>query len=142
MIRRPPRATRTDTLFPYATRFRSGMRACWRLSIWCAGVSTGQEAYSLAMMLEEQTAGRLGGRIEILGTGISAAAITRARGGRYNQFEVQRGLSARRLVTYFEQAGTEWLLLPGVRGRVRFQQHDVTREQPPAGSFDHILRSE
>src|SRR3546814_10269596 len=91
------------------------------------------------MMLEEQTAGRLGGRIEILGTDISAAAITRARGGRYNQFEVQRGLSARRLVTYFEQAGTEWLLLPGVRGRVRFQQHDVTRDQPPPGRFDIIL---
>lgn len=110
-----------------------------RLSIWCAGVSTGQEAYSLAMMLEEQTAERPDWRIEILGTDISAAAIARARGGRYNQFEVQRGLSARRLVTNFEQAGTEWLLLPGVKGRVRFHQHDVTRNQPPPGRYDIIL---
>src|SRR3546814_2568763 len=51
-----------------------------RLSIWCDGVSTGQEAYSLAMMLEEQTAGGRGGRIEILGTDISASAITRENG--------------------------------------------------------------
>jgi chemotaxis protein methyltransferase CheR len=110
-----------------------------RLSIWCAGVSTGQEAYSLAMMFDEQAGRWPGWRIAITGTDISPAAIERARKGIYTQFEVQRGLSARRLVTYFHQQGGNWCLMPSLRQQIQFRCHDITREPPPQNRYDLIL---
>ncbi|MFO4987362.1 CheR family methyltransferase, partial [Salmonella enterica subsp. enterica serovar 1,4,[5],12:i:-] len=62
------------------------------LRIWCAAVSTGQEAYSLAMLLDEAADRLAGWTIEILGTDISTEVLDRARQGLYSQFEIQRGL--------------------------------------------------
>lgn len=114
-------------------------RASRRISIWCAGVSTGQEAYSLAMMLEEQMHRMPGWRIDILGTDISGAAIKRARAGIYTQFEVQRGLPTRQLLNHFEKNGSDWQISAALRGRVQFRNQDITRDQLPVFPLHDII---
>ena len=76
-----------------------------RLRIWCAAVSTGQEAYSLAMMLDEAARELRGWSLEILGTDISGAAIETARKGIYTHFEVQQGLSTTSSAALFSSRG-------------------------------------
>ncbi|MDB5697479.1 MAG: protein-glutamate O-methyltransferase CheR [Alphaproteobacteria bacterium] len=128
-----------DLLFDGAldrvARARDGER---RLAIWCAGCSTGQEAYSLAMAFAEDPARWAGWSIDILGTDVSRAAVTRAREGLYSQFEVQRGLSAIQTLRWFEQEGGGWRISPQLRDAVRFDVHSLTEAAPP-GAFDLIL---
>jgi chemotaxis protein methyltransferase CheR len=73
-----------------------------RISIWCAGCSTGQEVYSIAMSFAEEKLRWQGWTIDILGTDVSASAVERARGGLYTQFEVQRGLPVTQMMRWFE----------------------------------------
>ncbi len=75
------------------------------LRIWCAAAATGQEPYSLAISVLENQALLEGLDVSILATDISQAALATADGGLYTQFEVQRGLSAQRLITHFDQEG-------------------------------------
>lgn len=110
------------------------------ISFWSAGVSTGQEAYSLAIMLDEQGSGWPGWRIDILGTDVSDSAIERARSGIYTQFEIQRGLPTRQLLRHFEKRGADWQISTALRRRVLFQRQDVTRDHvPPYPLHDVIL---
>jgi chemotaxis protein methyltransferase CheR len=92
-----------------------------KLRIWSAAASTGQEAYSLAMILDESRA-MLGGRsCEIIGTDISREALGRAQQGLYSQFEVQRGLPMQYLVRYFRKEGTQWRISDTLRSMVQFR---------------------
>jgi chemotaxis protein methyltransferase CheR len=116
---------------------RSAGTALKRLRIWSAGCSTGQEAYSLAMMLADDEASWDGWRIDILGTDVSAATVTRARRGAYSQFEIQRGLPVRTMLRCFTQAGDEWVIDPALKQRVRFGAHNLL--DPAPGRFDLIL---
>lgn len=109
-----------------------------RLRIWCAGCSTGQEAYSLAMAVAEEPAWQ-GWAIDIVATDMSQPSIDRARAGCYSQMEVQRGLSARRLIRWFERDGACWRLLPALRARVRFERRSLLDAPPAPGAFDVIL---
>jgi len=109
-----------------------------RLRIWSAGCSTGQEAYSLAMLLDAQRAQWQGWDVEILGTDISPVAIAQARGGLYSQFEAQRGLPITELIANFDSDREAWRLKPGLRDRVRFATHNLF-DPPPAGRFDLVL---
>jgi chemotaxis protein methyltransferase CheR len=128
-----------DLLFDGALdRLAKARLAERRLSIWCAGCSTGQEPYSLAMAFAEDPARWAGWRIDILGTDVSRAAVERARHGLYSQFEVQRGLSAIQTLRWFEQEGSGWRLLPQLRRAVRFDVHNLAEAAPP-GRFDLIL---
>ena len=128
-----------DLLFEGALdRLAAALGADRRLSIWCAGCSTGQEPYSLAMAFAEDPARWAGWRIDILGTDVSRSAVERARHGLYSQFEVQRGLSAIQTLRWFEQEGSGWRLSPQLRGAVRFDVHNLTEAVPP-GRFDLIL---
>ncbi len=106
----------------------SGQRA---LTFWSAACSSGQEAYSLAMLLLEWLPGRPGVSAQIVGTDISPRMVERARTARYSQLEVNRGLPAQYLVTYFEQAGREWVLRPQVRSMARFERGNLAL--PPVG---------
>lgn len=111
-----------------------------RLSIWSAGCSTGQEAYSLAMTFAEQALRWHGWRIEIVGTDISAGAIAKARSGVYSQFEVQRGLPVRQMLSWFdEERASEWRIAEPLRRAVRFEQRSLTEPPPRPGRFDIIL---
>ena len=107
-----------------------------KLRIWSAAASTGQEAYSLAMLLLEM--GVRAADVEIFGTDISERVLEKARSGRYVQCEVNRGLPMALMMKYFERAGLEWQLKSAVRQLVRFEQRDL-RKQKNDGQFDLIL---
>jgi len=111
-----------------------------RLSIWCAGCSTGQEAYSLAMSFADEQARWQGWKIDITGTDLSRAAIERARAGIYSQFEVQRGLPVMQMIRWFEElGGGDWRVSPKLRERVRFDVRNLIEAPPHPGRFDIIL---
>jgi len=111
-----------------------------RLAIWCAGCSTGQEAYSLAMRFAEQKLRWDGWRIDIVATDLSRPAIDRARAGLYSQFEVQRGLSVLQMMRWFEQRpGLGWQVSPELQRRVAFQVHSLLEPAPSPGRFDILL---
>jgi chemotaxis protein methyltransferase CheR len=111
-----------------------------RLSIWCAGCSTGQEAYSLAMTFAENRQRWDGWKIDILGTDVSNSAIERARAGLYSQFEVQRGLGVVQMMRWFgEEGGQQWRASPQLRAMVRFETGNLQAPPPRARPFDVIL---
>lgn len=110
-----------------------------RLSIWCAGCSTGQEVHSLAILFEDQKARWDGWTIDILGTDVSHSAIRAARAGLYSQFEVQRGLGVAQMLRHFEETPGGWQINDHVRHVTRFQQHSVLSEPPARARFDLIL---
>jgi chemotaxis protein methyltransferase CheR len=109
-----------------------------RPRIWSAGCSTGQESLSLAMACAERR--ELDGTVvpDIVATDVSAAAIARAREGRYSHFEIQRGLPIRRMLRWFEEAGEEWKARPELIAAVAFRRHNLVAEAPP-GRFDIVL---
>jgi chemotaxis protein methyltransferase CheR len=110
-----------------------------QLTIWSAAASTGQEAYSVAIMLLEMGLPAQGWKIRILATDLSGQVLERGRQGRYMQIEVNRGLPAAYLVRYFSKQGLEWQLKDAVRAMVTFERFDL-RESPAAlGVFDIIL---
>jgi chemotaxis protein methyltransferase CheR len=110
-----------------------------RLRIWCAGCSTGQEVWSLAMMFAEHPVRWPGGPVEIVGTDVSASAIAQARSGIYSQREVQRGLPIRQLMRWFVQEGEDWRVVPQLHPHVRFQQQALAERPPRPGVFDVVL---
>lgn len=108
-----------------------------RLRIWSSGCSTGQEPLSLAMLLHER--GLDGEVVEIVATDVSFGAIARAKSGKYSQFEVQRGLSIRRMIEWFDGDGPEWTVKRELLRRIQFRQHNLITDASPAGQFDIIL---
>ena len=121
------------------SRLRAARASTRRIRIWSAASSTGQEAYSIAMMLAEDQDRWAGWTFEIVGTDLSRRAIERAIAGRYSQFEVQRGLSVHRLMRHFEKVGEYWELKPAIRAMVRFQRMNLNDPWPFGGLFDIIL---
>lgn len=110
-----------------------------RISIWCAGCSTGQEVHSLAMLFEDQKERWRGWTIDILGTDVSHSAVRTARTGLYSQFEVQRGLGIAQMLRHFDETPDGWQIRDHVRHITRFQQHNVLTEPPARQRFDLIL---
>lgn len=109
------------------------------IRVWSAGCGTGQEAWSLAMMLEEQKDRLAGMDIDIVGTDICSRAIDRAQTGAYSQFEVQRGLSIHRLIEHFKPSGNQWVLNDSVKRWVRFERGNLLRPMESLGQFDIIF---
>ena len=109
------------------------------LRIWSAACSTGQEPYSLAMMLLDHFPKLADRRIEIVATDIAASVLERAREGVYSCFEVQRGLPVHLLVKHFDQRGNYWQIKPELRHMVRFQSFNLLNDSSPLGTFDIIL---
>lgn len=112
------------------------------LRIWSAGCSTGQEAYSLAMMFAEDPLKWQGWTIDILGTDVSSQAVSRAREATYSQFEVQRGLAVTQMIRWFEErAENRWRANDKLRAAVHFDVHNLLEEPPVRGKgkFDLIL---
>jgi len=110
-----------------------------RLRVWSAASSSGQEAYSLAMIIAEAR-GQLTGRpIEILGTDISREQLTRAQEGVYSQFEVQRGLPMQMLVKYFKRDGTNWRINENIRAMASFREFNLLADLRALGQFDIVF---
>ncbi len=109
-----------------------------RLRIWSAAASTGQEAYSLAMILDEQAARMPGWRIEIVGTDLSEQVVEKAKKGIYSQFEVQRGLPTPMLLRHFNQIGESWQISEAMRSKVQFRQMNLLSDFTGLGRFDIV----
>jgi chemotaxis protein methyltransferase CheR len=110
-----------------------------RLRIWSAACSTGQEAYSVAMLAVELLGPAAAQRLEILGTDISGEVVGKAREAAFSQFEVQRGLPIRALMTHFTQDGPRWRLKPELRSLVRFEERNLLTDCAALGRFDVIF---
>lgn len=110
-----------------------------KLRIWCAAASTGQEPYSLAMILKEEAARLAGWTVEIVGTDIAPGALAYAREGLYTHFEVQRGLPVQHLVKYFAKEGLHWRLSPAVRGLVNYREFNLLDDPSVLGTFDVVF---
>lgn len=110
-----------------------------QLRIWSAAASSGQEAYSLAMICAENAAQLPDWRIDIQGTDLSSQMIERAQSGIYSQFEVQRGLPAALLVKYFDKSGDKWQIREPIRKTVKFRTANLLHDLGPVGVFDIIF---
>jgi chemotaxis protein methyltransferase CheR len=108
-----------------------------KMSFWSAASSSGQEAYSLAMMLLEMGLGDW--RIKIQGTDLSTQMAERSRTGKYLQIEVNRGLPVTYLIRYFTRAGLEWQLKDEVRRMVDFSTFDLRQSMSARGPFDVVF---
>ena len=109
-----------------------------RLRIWSAAASTGQEGYSLAMIIEDIAAKVAGWKIEIVGTDLSDGVLDKARKGIYSQFEVQRGLPTTYLLRHFNQIGDSWQISDAMRSKVTFRQLNLLSDYASLGRFDII----
>jgi chemotaxis protein methyltransferase CheR len=110
-----------------------------QLRIWSAASSSGQEAYSLAMICAEEAAKLRGWIIDIIGTDISSEMVERARSGIYSQFEVQRGLPIASLVKYFQQVSADkWQLKESIRQMATFKEGNLLVDFGPVGVYDII----
>jgi len=109
------------------------------LNIWCAASSTGQEPYSLAMLIREYFPAVKDWRIQITASDLSSEVLERAREARYSQHEVNRGLPATMLVKYFQKQGADWVIKDDVRRMIDFKQVNLIERWPTFPPLDIVL---
>lgn len=124
----------TDQILPTLLAARAATRT---LRIWSAACSSGQEAYSLAMLLDQHLP--VGWRVEILATDVSTAMLRRVEAGRYSQVEMNRGLPATLLVKHFTKVGNEWEISPALRSVVTTQHLNLAAPFTTLPTFDLVL---
>jgi chemotaxis protein methyltransferase CheR len=110
-----------------------------QLRVWSAASSSGQEAYSLAMIVAESAAVLAGRKVEILGTDIARDQLARAKEGVYSQFEVQRGLPVQLLMRYFKKEDANWRICDSIRGMAQFREYNLLSDLRPLGKFDVVF---
>ena len=125
-----------ETVIPALVAARSREK---RSRIWCTAAASGQEPYSIAMVLKGLGAQLNGFRVDIVATDLSADVIDRAKAGIYSQFEVQRGLPIQLLVKYFSKSGDAWEIAPELRGMVQFRTLNLLNDFSPLGQFDVVF---
>lgn len=113
--------------------------AAKRLNIWSAASSTGQEAYSIAILLAEHFPQLAGWNVQIIGSDLSTQVLERAATGEFTQLEVNRGLPAALLVKHFERQGLHWRVKPEIRRRVRFVRLNLIEPWPALPTFDVVF---
>ncbi|MCA0401924.1 MAG: protein-glutamate O-methyltransferase CheR [Proteobacteria bacterium] len=109
------------------------------LRIWCAACSSGQEPFSLVMLLDELKPVLAGRNVEIHASDISEGILAKAKSGIFNQFEVQRGLPTKLLLQYFTKVGENWQISPDVVRRVNFFKFNLLEDSRNLGQFDVIF---
>ncbi len=124
---------RTDVLPPLARTRLSG-----DIKIWCAACSTGQEPYSLAMLMEDMRMLYPKVNLDILATDISDRCLEKAQAGLYTQFEVQRGLPIQMMVKHFEKVDEMWRISPRIRQAVRYKKMNLLDDLRVVGRQDVI----
>ncbi|WP_339861585.1 protein-glutamate O-methyltransferase CheR [Thalassospira alkalitolerans] len=122
-------------VLPHMIKERASKR---QLRIWCAAASSGQEPYSLAMILDEFKSQLAGWRVDIIGTDISREILTKARAGLYSQFEVQRGLPIQLLVKYFQKKEDQWQISQEIRSKVQYKEFNLLEDFKSLGQFDIV----
>jgi len=109
------------------------------LRIWFAACSSGQEPYSIAMIIEEERAKLNGFNVEMVASDISGEMIERCRQGLYSHFEAQRGLPIQMLAKYFEKEEHGWRIKAPMRERIKFRTFNLLESLGALGSFDVIF---
>jgi chemotaxis protein methyltransferase CheR len=125
-----------DVVLPHFVKERAEPH---RIRIWCAAAAHGQEAYSLAMILDEAGLAATDWKIELIATDFSAQAIARAREGVFSQYEVQRGLPIQLLVKYFTQEGENWRVNERLRHMITFRTFNLLDHFGWLGTLDAIF---
>jgi len=124
-----------ENLLPYFAKERSAQKT---LRIWSAACSSGQEPYSIAMLLRDYPI-LADWKVEIVATDLSLEILEQARSGVYSQFEVQRGLPIQMLVKHFIQQGNNWVIKPVVKNMVTFKAVNLMEKIIGLGQFDIIF---
>jgi chemotaxis protein methyltransferase CheR len=132
---RPFELLRCELLSPIIEARRS-MRT---LRFWSGACSTGQEAYSMAMLLRENFTSLVGWTLRIEGTDISSEVVERARRGAYHRIEINRGLPARHVLRYFDHVGDDWIAKDEIRQMCTFRQANLCQPLPFQDRFDVIF---
>ncbi len=123
-------------LIPELLEMRKAEKA---LTVWCGAASTGQELYSLAMMIREHFPELLSWKLTILGTDLSKEVLDKAKEGKYSQVEINRGLPAQLLIKYFEKQGTEWQLKKDVRDMIEYRELNLIKPWIGVPQSDIVL---
>ena len=126
----------TDQILPSVLESKAGTHDK-RIRIWSAACSSGQEAYSLAMLCNQHLP--TGWDYEIVATDISTTMVERVKAGRYGQVEVNRGLPATQLVRWFQRDGRDWVISQDLRDHVHPRQMNLAAPYVGLGIFDVIL---
>jgi chemotaxis protein methyltransferase CheR len=114
-------------------------RISQRLRIWSAASSTGQEAYSLAMLIAEHFPELAKWDVKIVGTDISRYVVEYAQQGRYRRLEVNRGLPARMLLKYMTRHDEEWEVSERIRAMCEFHSENLCAPLPWLAEFDLVM---
>jgi chemotaxis protein methyltransferase CheR len=125
-----------QTLLPELVRRRAAER---RLNLWSAGCASGQEPYSLALLLLEKACLPPGWSVRLIASDLSSRVLAQARKGRYSQMEVNRGLPAAMLVKYFQREGLDWQLKDEVRRTVEFVRINLIEPWPVLPRMDIVF---
>jgi chemotaxis protein methyltransferase CheR len=126
-----------DTLLPYL--IKNTARDTKKLRVWCSACSSGQEPYSVAMILHEQVAQMPGWSFEILATDISHEILELAKDGIYTQTEVQRGVPVQYLLKYFTHKGDKWQVNADIRSMIKFQNLNLLEPLPDINPIDLVV---
>ncbi len=132
----PFEAMRQEVIPEIMAGRRAGSR---NLTIWSAGCSSGQEPYSIAMMLRETFPELATWSTRLLASDVSNGMLNRSNAGVYSQTEVNRGLPAPMLVKYFRQQGTTWMISDQIKSMVSFFQHNLARDLPTLPPVDILV---
>ncbi len=109
------------------------------LTIWSAACSTGQEPYSIAILLAEHFPQLADWHIQIRASDIGRQMLSRAVQGEYSDLEVSRGLPSASLARHFERRGSHWKIKNEIRSRIKFQRLNLIDPWPPAPKLDIVF---
>lgn len=124
-----------DTVLPGLLQSRAQKR---QIRIWSAACSSGQEPYTLAMILKEHASQLDKWKVEVLATDLSTQILQKAKEGNYSQFEVQRGLPITLLMKYFTQVGDKWQIADELRNMVTYRVFNLLDSMSALGQFDVV----
>lgn len=124
-----------EDLLPTYIKSRAAQKS---LRIWSAACSSGQEPYSISMLLKEHPQ-LLGWRLDIVATDLSHDILAQAKAGIYSQFEIQRGLPVQMLVKYFTKQGDSWLVKPELKDPITFKTANLLTDLGHLGQFDIVF---
>ena len=131
-----PFKTLQESILPDLVQQRQNERS---LNLWCAGCSSGQEPYSVAMLLQEHFPKLSTWDLTLIASDISGEMLNRARAGQYTQHEVSRGLSPSRLRKHFQSKGKEWRINDTLRQMVDYRQFNLAKVWPKLPAMDIIF---
>ena len=131
-----PFETLKNVFLPEVIKARSDSK---ELNIWCAASSSGQEPYSIAMLLQENFPELRNWKVTFIASDISDKMLNRCRSGKFSQLEVNRGLPASLLIKYFEKDGPSWVIKKELREMINFQKINLSENLPYIPKMDIIF---